>query len=109
MVGGNSERNNLERRRNDLRHCSTACSRAPTASAIASRSPSSPTGPGHDLRYAIDASKLERELGWRPRESFESGIEKTVRWYLDNRGLVAGRSCDGDYRGERLGLMQARR
>ncbi len=41
--------------------------------------------PGHDRRYAIDASKLERELGWRPAETFESGIRKTVRWYLDNQ------------------------
>ncbi len=41
--------------------------------------------PGHDARYAIDPSKIERELGWRPRESFESGLEKTVRWYLANR------------------------
>jgi dTDP-glucose 4,6-dehydratase len=40
--------------------------------------------PGHDRRYAIDARKLERELGWRPQETFDSGIEKTVRWYLDN-------------------------
>jgi dTDP-glucose 4,6-dehydratase len=41
--------------------------------------------PGHDRRYAIDSSKITRELGWRPRESFESGLRKTVRWYLDNR------------------------
>ncbi len=41
--------------------------------------------PGHDLRYAIDASKIERELGWTPKETFESGIRKTVQWYLDNR------------------------
>jgi dTDP-glucose 4,6-dehydratase len=40
--------------------------------------------PGHDLRYAIDASKIERELGWRPAETFDSGIRKTVAWYLDN-------------------------
>jgi dTDP-glucose 4,6-dehydratase len=40
--------------------------------------------PGHDRRYAIDASKIARELGWRPRESFESGLRKTVRWYLEN-------------------------
>jgi dTDP-glucose 4,6-dehydratase len=41
--------------------------------------------PGHDRRYAIDASKLERELGWRAQENFESGIEKTVRWYVDEQ------------------------
>ena len=45
--------------------------------------------PGHDRRYAIDARKLERELGWKPVETFESGIRKTVRWYLDNREWVA--------------------
>jgi len=41
--------------------------------------------PGHDRRYAIDAGKLERELGWKPAETFETGIRKTVRWYLDNQ------------------------
>ena len=45
--------------------------------------------PGHDRRYAIDASKIARELGWRPRESFESGLAKTVHWYLDNAGWTA--------------------
>ena len=45
--------------------------------------------PGHDRRYAIDARKIERELGWRPAETFESGIRKTVRWYLDNTEWVA--------------------
>jgi dTDP-glucose 4,6-dehydratase len=45
--------------------------------------------PGHDRRYAIDFSKLERELGWRPTESFATGLEKTVRWYLDNAAWVA--------------------
>ena len=44
--------------------------------------------PGHDRRYAIDAGKISRELGWRPRETFISGLEKTVRWYLENRGWV---------------------
>jgi len=44
--------------------------------------------PGHDRRYAVDTSKLERHLGWRPRESFQSGLERTVRWYLDNRRWV---------------------
>jgi dTDP-glucose 4,6-dehydratase len=41
--------------------------------------------PGHDRRYAMDATKLRTELGWRPRETVESGLRKTVRWYLDNR------------------------
>ena len=59
--------------------------------------------PGHDLRYAIDASKIERELGWRPQETFESGIRKTVRWYLDNPAWWQ-KVLDGSYKGERLGL-----
>ncbi len=44
--------------------------------------------PGHDRRYAIDARKIERELGWRPAETFERGMRKTVRWYLDHRDWV---------------------
>ena len=53
--------------------------------------------PGHDLRYAIDASKIERDLGWTPRETFESGMRKTVRWYLDNEGWVRD-VRSGDYK-----------
>jgi len=53
--------------------------------------------PGHDRRYAIDAGKLERELGWKPVETFESGIRKTVKWYLDNQGWVAN-VMSGAYR-----------
>ncbi len=52
---------------------------------------------GHDRRYAIDARKIERELGWKPAESFETGIRKTVRWYLDNADWVA-RVTSGEYR-----------
>jgi dTDP-glucose 4,6-dehydratase len=59
--------------------------------------------PGHDLRYAIDASKIERELGWRARESFETGLRKTVEWYLANQRWCE-RVQSGAYRGERLGL-----
>jgi dTDP-glucose 4,6-dehydratase len=59
--------------------------------------------PGHDMRYAIDASKVERELGWRPAETFESGLRKTVRWYLENREWWE-RVRTGVYRGERLGI-----
>ncbi|WP_454442524.1 dTDP-glucose 4,6-dehydratase [Vibrio bathopelagicus] len=59
--------------------------------------------PGHDVRYAIDASKIERELGWKPEETFESGIRKTVEWYLDNKQWWS-RILDGSYAGERLGV-----
>lgn len=58
--------------------------------------------PGHDLRYAIDASKIERELGWRPQETFETGLRKTVLWYLENRDWWQ-RVLDGDYRLDRIG------
>ncbi|MGE7138653.1 dTDP-glucose 4,6-dehydratase [Luteibacter sp. NPDC031894] len=58
--------------------------------------------PGHDRRYAIDASKLKDELGWSPTETFESGIEATVAWYLDNQPWVTS-ILDGSYRMERLG------
>ena len=61
-----------------------------------------PDRPGHDLRYAIDAGKIERELGWRPQETFESGIRKTVQWYLDNLEWCR-RVQDGSYQRERLG------
>ena len=53
--------------------------------------------PGHDRRYAIDASKIERELGWRPTETFQTGIRKTIRWYLDNTKWV-DQVISGDYR-----------
>lgn len=62
--------------------------------------------PGHDYRYAIDANKIRRELGWTPNESFESGMEATVRWYLDNRRWWQDIQS-GSYRGERLGLNVA--
>jgi dTDP-glucose 4,6-dehydratase len=58
--------------------------------------------PGHDMRYAIDAGKIERELGWRPKETFESGIRKTVQWYLDNLEWCQ-HVQDGSYKRERLG------
>ncbi|MDT3668379.1 dTDP-glucose 4,6-dehydratase [Cronobacter dublinensis] len=61
--------------------------------------------PGHDLRYAIDASKIERELGWRPQETFESGMRKTVQWYLDNETWWK-QVQDGSYQGQRLGLAR---
>jgi dTDP-glucose 4,6-dehydratase len=59
--------------------------------------------PGHDRRYAIDASKIRADLGWVPRESFETGLQKTVEWYLENRAWCE-RVQDGSYRRERLGV-----
>lgn len=58
--------------------------------------------PGHDRRYAIDARKIQEQLGWMPQETFESGIRKTVRWYLDNLSWCR-RVLDGSYQRERLG------
>ena len=60
--------------------------------------------PGHDLRYAIDTSKIITDLGWEPRETFESGLRKTVEWYLANRTWWE-RIRSGVYRGERLGVV----
>ena len=60
--------------------------------------------PGHDRRYAIDAGKIRRELGWSPQHDFESGIRQTVQWYLDNPRWVQ-RVCSGAYQRERLGVL----
>jgi dTDP-glucose 4,6-dehydratase len=60
--------------------------------------------PGHDQRYAIDAAKISRDLAWIPQETFETGLRKTVRWYLDNRPWWE-RIRSGVYRGERLGTV----
>jgi dTDP-glucose 4,6-dehydratase len=60
--------------------------------------------PGHDVRYAIDASKIERELGWKPAETFETGLRKTVEWYLANETWWK-RVQDGSYQGQRLGSL----
>ncbi|MCH7623239.1 MAG: GDP-mannose 4,6-dehydratase, partial [Nitrospinae bacterium] len=59
--------------------------------------------PGHDRRYAIDSGKIQRQLGWAPKETFETGLRKTISWYLDNQTWV-DRVMSGAYRGERLGL-----
>ena len=61
--------------------------------------------PGHDARYAIDASKMREEFGWKPRRSFEDGLRETVRWFLDNRSWWE-RVMSGAYRGGRLGLAR---
>ncbi|HCJ6872859.1 TPA: dTDP-glucose 4,6-dehydratase [Vibrio cholerae] len=102
-IGGHNEKTNIE-------VVKTICS------LLEELAPNKPTGvtyyqdlityvkdrPGHDIRYAIDASKIERELGWTPQETFESGIRKTVQWYLNNREWWS-RVLDGSYSRERLG------
>lgn len=104
-IGGNCERTNL------------AIVEAICA-AIDRRLPQLPSGPrksliahvkdrpGHDRRYAIDAGKIHRELGWSPLMNFETGLELTVDWYLENRRWV-DRVTSGAYRRERLGLLRA--
>jgi dTDP-glucose 4,6-dehydratase len=59
--------------------------------------------PGHDMRYAIDATKIKNDLGWVPKETFETGLRKTVQWYLDNTSWWE-RVLSGDYRMERIGV-----
>lgn len=61
--------------------------------------------PGHDWRYAIDSSKIQRELSWMPKETFSTGLRKTICWYLENRDWWQ-RVIDGSYRGERLGVLK---
>ncbi|MEQ8283367.1 MAG: dTDP-glucose 4,6-dehydratase [Parvibaculum sp.] len=103
-VGGNAERTNIDIVRSICRlldelQPSPQGSYEKLITFVADR-------PGHDARYAIDASKIARELGWHPRENFESGLRKTVEWYLGNRDWWQ-RVRSGSYRGERLGLIDA--
>ena len=60
--------------------------------------------PGHDMRYAIDATKIKDKLGWIPQETFETGMQKTIQWYLDNETWWRAVQ-DGSYQGERLGVV----
>jgi len=103
-VGGNSERTNLQ-------VVDTLCA---LLDELLPDSPYRPHGklktfvtdrPGHDQRYAIDSGKLRSELGWEPRESFESGMRKTLVWYLENQ-IWCRRVMDGSYLGERLGFAK---
>ncbi|MDH7568053.1 MAG: dTDP-glucose 4,6-dehydratase [Armatimonadota bacterium] len=94
-VGGNSERRNLDVVRTICRVVAQHTNRA--AEDVERLITFVPDRPGHDLRYAIDASKIRRELGWAPRETFETGIEKTVRWYLENTAWVNS-VRSGEYR-----------
>ena len=104
-IGGHNEKSNLEVVR---RICAILEEKAPDKPAGVARYEDLVTHvadrPGHDLRYAIDAGRIERELDWRPEETFESGLEKTVQWYLENDRWCR-RVLDGSYRGERLGVV----
>ncbi|MDX9722707.1 MAG: dTDP-glucose 4,6-dehydratase [Myxococcota bacterium] len=94
-IGGNAERTNLEVVREICRLVAAHLGRpVEELEALLSYVPDRP---GHDLRYAIDASKIAEECGWRPRESFPSGLEKTVRWYLEHPEWVES-VRSGDYR-----------
>ncbi len=99
-VGGHNEKTNIEVVNticsilDDIKPRADGESYATQISFVADR-------PGHDRRYAIDASKIEHELGWTPEQTFESGIRKTIDWYLHNAEWVA--KVSGDYDGSRLG------
>ncbi len=102
MIGGNCERSNLQvveticALLDELRPRDDGRPYADQITFVADR-------PGHDFRYAIDASKIRDQLGWEPMESFESGMRKTVSWYLDNESWWQAIQT-GAYRGERLGV-----
>ncbi|GJL81926.1 MAG: dTDP-glucose 4,6-dehydratase [marine bacterium B5-7] len=101
-VGGNAERTNLDVVHtilgilDEIRPRTDGLSYKEQISFVSDR-------PGHDFRYAIDANKIKRELGWQPLEDFNSGISKTVRWYLDHQHWLDAVQS-GVYQGERLGL-----
>ncbi|MBJ6983034.1 GDP-mannose 4,6-dehydratase, partial [Luteimonas sp. MC1572] len=100
-VGGNAEKQNIEVVKTI---CALLDQRRPRADGEPRESQIAYVAdrPGHDRRYAIDASKLRDELGWTPAYSFERGIAETVDWYLDNQPWVQ-RVLDGSYRLERIG------
>ena len=102
MIGGHSERTNLQ-----VVHgiCDVLDNLSPRADGASYREQITFVSdrPGHDFRYAIDPSKIERELGWKPAENFESGLRRTVEWYLDNRDWWED-ILSGGYRAERVGI-----
>jgi dTDP-glucose 4,6-dehydratase len=98
-IGGHNEKQNIEVVKTI---CAILDEVRPKASLYSEQITYVKDRPGHDMRYAIDASKIEKELGWTPQETFESGIRKTVQWYLDNLDWCQ-RVQDGSYQRERLG------
>lgn len=104
-IGGNCEQTNLEVVNSICQAVDEQCPRLPHTP-CASLITFVADRPGHDRRYAIDAGKIEAELGWRPARRFHEGIRQTVQWYLDNPRWVE-RVTSGAYRRERLGLPPA--
>jgi dTDP-glucose 4,6-dehydratase len=100
-IGGHNEKQNIE-----VVHtiCDILQELAPADTSYRDLITNVQDRPGHDRRYAIDANKIQRELGWQPQETFESGIRKTVQWYLDNLEWCR-RVQDGSYQRERLGQL----
>jgi dTDP-glucose 4,6-dehydratase len=99
-IGGENERTNLEVVQSI---CRLLDKHAPKAQPHESLIHFVTDRPGHDFRYAMDTTKISRHLGWRPTETFETGLESTVKWYLANEGWWRS-ILDKSYRGERLGL-----
>jgi dTDP-glucose 4,6-dehydratase len=102
-VGGNNERSNIDLVRVI---CSILDDMAPRGRPYADLIEFVVDRPGHDRRYAIDATKIEAELGWRPAHTLEVGLRSTVRWYLDNKAWCT-QVASGRYGRERLGLGTA--
>jgi dTDP-glucose 4,6-dehydratase len=102
-IGGDATKRNIEVIRMLCEHLDRM---APANTAHADKIAFVTDRPGHDFRYAIDASKLETELGWKPRMPLLEGLEDTVRWYVDNRDWVEGIRQRG-FQSERLGLVKA--
>jgi len=100
LVGGESERRNIDV---VTTICSILNEIRPRAGGYESLIRLVEDRPGHDFRYAIDTTHIRNQLGWQPRESLESGLRKTVQWYLDHAAWWQ-RVLSGEYRGERLGL-----
>lgn len=100
-VGGRNERKNIDV---VLRICEILDDLQPSRAPHRTQISFVADRPGHDARYAIDASKLESELGWRAIEDFDSGIEKTIRWYIENAWWW--QPLQKSYNGERLGLIE---
>ena len=98
-IGGHNEKQNIEVVKTI---CSILDEAKPKGTSYAEQITFVADRPGHDMRYAIDASKIQRDLNWSPRETFESGIKKTVQWYLDNQDWCQ-HVQDGSYKRERLG------